>query len=95
MTETAIQFNQATETEIVNQNNQEENVISLTQFIDELGEGLMESVSKQNPPVYDGVPNPEWDRILDNLKRKPFDAQRDRVQAVCKFHILEANRRRY
>ena len=55
----------------------------------------MESVSKQNPSVYDGIPNPEWDRILDNLKCKPFDAQHDRVQAVYKLHILEANRRRY
>ena len=33
------------------------NVIDLNQFLNEFGAGLMDSVSKQHPPVYDGVPN--------------------------------------
>ncbi len=65
---------------------QDLNAIPLTEFLKDFGCGLMDSVSKQNPPIFDNNANPDWNRIMDNLKRKPFDAQRDRVQAVC--HLL-------
>ncbi len=64
---------------------QESNVIELNQFLTEFGAGLMTSVSKQHPPVYDGTPNTKWDKVMDHLKRQPFPAQRERVQAVCKL----------
>jgi hypothetical protein len=51
------------------------NVIDLNQFLNEFGAGLMDSVSKQHPPVYDGVPNAHWDQIMSDLKRRPFDAR--------------------
>jgi hypothetical protein len=63
------------------------NVLPLNQFINQFGENLMEAVSRQNPPVYNGVPNPAWDAVMSNLMRKPFVAQRERVQATCKLLI--------
>jgi hypothetical protein len=61
------------------------NTIPLNQFIADFGQDLMNAVSRQNPPVYDGNANPVWDGIMNNLKRQPFAAQRERVQAVCKL----------
>ncbi len=61
------------------------NTIPLNQFIADFGQDLMNAVSRQNPPIYDGNANPVWDGIMDNLKRQPFAAQRERVQAVCKL----------
>ncbi|PKM38198.1 MAG: hypothetical protein CVV06_01925 [Gammaproteobacteria bacterium HGW-Gammaproteobacteria-10] len=67
---------------------QEPNAIPLNDFLTEFGNGLMASVSKRLPPVYDpGRPNPHWDEIMDSLQRRPFDAQRDRVQAVCQLLV--------
>jgi superfamily II DNA or RNA helicase len=68
----------------------EPNVIALTQFLEEFSAGLMDSVSRLYPPVYDGNANADWDRIMDTFKRQPFDAQRERIQAVCK-HLIEQN----
>ena len=57
------------------------NVIPLSQFIADFGEGLLEAVQRENPPVYQAC-NPDWDAILDGLKRDPYDAQRDRIHAA-------------
>jgi Rad3-related DNA helicases len=62
-----------------------ENVISLSQFVEDFGDGLLEAVARQNPPIHDGVPDPFRDLVMDGLVRKPFDAQRDAVQAVVKL----------
>lgn len=76
---------QADDEELVEQ---EPNTIPLNDFLTEFGACLMASVSEQLPPVYDpSHPNPHWDDIMDGLKRRPFDAQRDRVQAVCKLLV--------
>jgi len=65
-----------------------ENTIALSQFLYEFGEGLMQSVSRLYPPVYDGSnDNAAWNQIMDGLKRQPFGAQRKRVQAVCKLLV--------
>jgi len=69
---------------------QESNIVDLNRFLNEFGAGLMDSVSKQHPAVYDGVPNAQWDQIMSDLKRQPFDAQRQRIQAVCKL-LVEQN----
>ena len=63
------------------------NLIPLAQFIQDFGEGLMAAVATQNPPIYDGTPNPAWEVVMDSLKRQPFVAQRERVQAVCKLLV--------
>lgn len=58
-------------------------VISLVDFINEFGDGLLDSVRTLNPPVYDGVAHPARDRVMDVLKRQPFAAQRDMVHSAC------------
>jgi hypothetical protein len=63
--------------------------IALAQFIQDFGQGLMAAVAAQNPPIYDGIPDPQWGAVMANLKRPPFPAQQERVQAVCKL-LLEA-----
>ncbi|MFG0678800.1 SNF2-related protein [Delftia sp. WSY_7] len=65
--------------------------IPLGDFIREFGQGLLDQVRAQHPPVY--MPERErqtsvWkDRqeILQGLKRKPFDAQSEAVQAIVKL----------
>lgn len=66
---------------------QDLNTIPLNQFIADFGQDLMNAVSRQNPPVYDGSANPVWDGIMNSLKRQPFTVQRERVQAVCKLLV--------
>ena len=58
-------------------------VISLTDFVQDFGDGLLEAVQNQNPPVYNGQPDPVRKAIMDGLLRKPFPAQQDAVQAMC------------
>lgn len=65
-------------------------VISLTDFVRDFGDGLLEAVQNQNPPVYDDQPDPVRTAIMDNLLRKPFPAQQEAVQAICRL-LLDAN----
>lgn len=67
-------------------------VIPLTQFIRDFGEGLLEAVQHQNPPIYDGIENTERSRVMNQLKRRPFDAQRHVVQAVARLLLDEGER---
>lgn len=67
----------------------ENNVISLASFINDFGDGLLEAVQKQNPPVHDGSHVEAWNAVMDTLKRTPFEAQRDVVQAACKLLLHE------
>lgn len=62
-------------------------VIPLTQFITEFGDDLLNAVSRQNPPIYDGVPSLNRDAIMAGLLRSPFPAQRDVVQAVTRLLV--------
>ena len=57
-------------------------VISLGDFIEQFGAGLLDAVRLQHPPVYDGMPNQQRTALMQALKRKPFTAQQDVVQAV-------------
>ena len=69
--------------------------LTLPEFIEEFGEGLLEQVREQNPPVYDtardgsGAAWQERQAIMDGLKRKPFAAQAETVQAVVKLLVDE------
>ena len=71
------------------------NQMALATFIDEFGEGLLGQVRAQNPAVYDPAideASPAWKQrqaVLDGLKRKPFKAQADAVQAVAKLLVDE------
>ena len=59
-------------------------VMNLAAFIDEFGAGLLAQVRSQNPAIYQGR-RPPWDLVLDTLKRRPFDAQRDAVHALAEL----------
>lgn len=63
------------------------NVISLSQFVEDFGDGLLDAVARQNPPVYDGQADPYRDMVMDGLARNPFDAQREVVQAVTRLLV--------
>lgn len=56
--------------------------IPLHQFIAEFGDGLLEAVERECPPVFSGLRPPQRDRVMDDLKRQPFDAQRETVHAA-------------
>ena len=64
--------------------------IGLTQFINEFGDELLDSLNRSNPPVYAGHLNPARQRIMDGLKRQPFPAQAEVVQAVTAL-LLDRN----
>lgn len=65
--------------------------MALASFIEQFGEGLLEQVRSQNPPIYDprlDKLTPTWQKrqtVLDALKRQPFEAQADAVHAVVKL----------
>lgn len=62
-------------------------VLSLSDFIAHFGDGLLDAVRTQNPPVYDGTVDTSRDAVMDGLKRHPFPAQREVVQAVTRLLI--------
>jgi len=65
----------------------EERVIPLQEFVADFGDGLLNAVSRQNPPIYDGRRNPCRNAVMDTLKRKPFEAQREVVHAVTQLLV--------
>jgi len=66
----------------------QQEVIPLSDFIHEFGEGLLSAVQQQNPPIYDGVPNSRHAILMEALLRKPFPPQQDAVQAKRCFASL-------
>ncbi|WP_175574604.1 SNF2-related protein, partial [Pseudomonas syringae] len=64
--------------------------IGLTEFIEEFGDELLESLNRSNPPVYAGIDNPARQSVLDGLKRQPFPAQAQVVQAIAAL-LLDQN----
>lgn len=66
--------------------------ISLADFINDFGEGLLASVERECPPVYSGTRPAHRDVVLDNLKRRPFDAQRESVHAATTLLLDKGER---
>ncbi|QHC91354.1 helicase [Pseudomonas chlororaphis] len=64
--------------------------IGLTDFIEEFGDELLDSLNQSNPPVYAGNSNAARQRVMDNLNRRPFQAQADVVQAIAAL-LLDRN----
>lgn len=62
-----------------------EQIIALSDFIRQFGEGLLGAVQAQNPPVYQNNPRAHWDSLMDRLLRKPFVAQREVVHAISEL----------
>lgn len=67
--------------------------IPLGDFIREFGQGLLEQVRAQHPPVYQPMQDeltPQWQarqQIMQSLRRKPFEQQAQAVQAVVKLLV--------
>ncbi|MEX6933377.1 SNF2-related protein, partial [Pseudomonas aeruginosa] len=51
---------------------------------------LLESLNRSNPPVYTGSDNAHRQLVMDRLKRKPFAAQAEVVQAITAL-LLDRN----
>ena len=64
-------------------------VIPLAQFITDFGDGLLDAVREQNPPLFTGDVDLAREAAMDRLLRKPFPAQRAVVQAVSRLLIDE------
>lgn len=64
--------------------------VGLTDFIDEFGDELLDSLNRSNPPVYAGNANSARQRVMDGLKRTPFPAQAEVVQAIAAL-LLDHN----
>jgi hypothetical protein len=67
----------------------DQNVIPLNTFIQDFGCDLLNAVKRQNPPVYDEIPNTHRALIMNNMPRKPFEAQQRVVQAVTRLLVDE------
>lgn len=67
--------------------------IPLGDFIREFGQGLLEQVRAQHPPVYQPTLDeltPQWQArqlVMQSLRRKPFEQQAQAVQAVVKLLV--------
>ncbi|HEB56631.1 MAG TPA: hypothetical protein ENI98_10070 [Gammaproteobacteria bacterium] len=68
------------------------NVIPLSTFITDFGDGLLEAVQRQNPPVYSGEADAGRERVMNVLTRPPFPAQADVVQAVSRLLMDEGEK---
>lgn len=75
--------------EDTNKKNNSLNELSLVNFVNEFGNGLLKRVAKQTPPLFNGVYVKKWDEIMDGLKRQPFSSQREVVGAVATLLFTE------
>jgi SNF2-related domain len=62
-------------------------VLSMSAFIAQFGDGLLDAVRAQNPAVYRGEAHAARDKVMAGLKRKPFEKQADVVRAVSSLLI--------
>lgn len=62
-------------------------LMSLSSFIDEFGDDLLQSLNATNPPVYKGTARPHRQRVLSGLKRRLFDAQAEVVHTVAELLV--------
>lgn len=65
---------------------------SLTDFVSEFGEDLLDSLNRTNPPVYAGNPRPHRVQVLSGLKRTLFPAQAEVVHAVSELLVNRGER---
>lgn len=59
------------------------NELSLAQFVADFGDGLLDRVAEQAPPLFDGTYPGDWDKVMDGLERQPFDAQRQVIASIA------------
>ena len=78
--------------ELLTEESDSQNIIPLNTFIQDFGADLLNAVKRQNPPVYDEVPNNQRALIMNNMPRRPFDAQQRVVQAVTRLLVDEGEK---
>lgn len=75
--------------DLIDAGNSEGQTMPIASFITEFRDSLLEAVREQNPPVYDGTPDPLREQLLDKLLRSPFKEQRSVIQAAAR-HLVDA-----
>ncbi|MCP5190702.1 MAG: DEAD/DEAH box helicase [Pseudomonadales bacterium] len=78
-----------TELRVVDAFDTQDRHLTLTRFIEEFGDGLLDAVQCQNPAVYSDQFDPHRESVMEGLLRQPFPAQRDVVQAVTRLLVDE------
>ena len=73
------------------QDTAEANTIGLGDFLEEFGSGLLDAVSRQNPPVYT-APDERRAAIMDGLLRAPYPEQAECVQALLALLLDQGER---
>jgi SNF2-related domain/Helicase conserved C-terminal domain len=63
--------------------------VSLTEFVSDFGQGLLDAVREQNPPLWQGAVNVNRQAVIDSLLRKPFPAQANLVHAQAALLVDE------
>lgn len=63
--------------------------LSLIDFVTDFGDGLLERVAEQTPPLFDGNYPQKWDKVMDGLKRQPFDAQREVIASIASLFFTK------
>lgn len=76
----------ALETHLDNPDAENSNVVALSDFVANFGDGLLENVERAYPPRYQDY-NFDRDMVMQSLKRIPFEAQADVVQAISALLI--------
>ena len=66
--------------------------ISLTDFVSEFGDELLDSLNRANPPVYTGQARAHRQLVLADLRRRLFPAQADVVHALTELLIDRGER---
>lgn len=66
-----------------------EQILPMSVFLEQFGDALLQAVQQQNPAVYQGIKDPQRERLLNGLHRRPFDEQAETVHAVTRLLIDE------
>lgn len=61
------------------------NHLPLTQFLADFGSSLFDAVSEQNTPIYQGETVASDEKVLSELTRQLFPAQKTTVNAICRL----------
>ncbi len=71
-------------TQDTTQQNEQDNVLSLHDFIDQFGDGLLANIEAAHPARYQSACKKRA-AVMQSLKRVPFEAQAEAIQAISRF----------
>jgi len=67
---------------------EQDNVLPLSAFIDQFGEGLLANIEAAHPARYQ-TPCDKRNAVMQSLKRVPFETQAKAIQAMCALLLDE------